>query len=38
MKEQRRELRMRFESNTLNGDYQLGYLIVTVDIGDVRGY
>lgn len=38
MREQRRELRLKFSSNTLNGDYQLGYLILTVDIGDVRGY
>lgn len=38
MKEQRRELRLRVVSNTLNGDYQAGYLILTADIGDVRGY
>lgn len=38
MREQRREMRLKFVSNTLNGDYQLGYLILTVDIGDVRGY
>lgn len=38
LREQRRELRLKFSSNTLSGDYQLGYLILTVDIGDVRGY
>jgi len=38
MKEQRRELRLRFTSNEIGGDYQLGYLILNADIGDVRGY
>ncbi len=38
MREQRREMRLRFVSNTLGGDYQVGYLILTVDVGDVRGY
>jgi len=38
MKEQRRELRLKFTSNTLNGDYQAGYIMLTADIGDVRGY
>jgi hypothetical protein len=38
MKEQRRELRLRFSSNTLDGNYQLGYVMLTADIGDVRGY
>lgn len=38
MKEQRRELRLRFESNVVGGDYQLGYLLLNADIGDVRGY
>lgn len=38
MKEQRRELRLTFESNTIGGDYQLGYLVLSADIGDVRGY
>jgi len=37
MKEQYRELRMRFESNTFNGDYQMGRILVSADIGDVRG-
>lgn len=38
MREQRRELRLRFVSNTQNGDYQLGTLLLSVDAGDVRGY
>jgi hypothetical protein len=38
MKEQRRELRLKFESNVTNGNYQLGYLVLSADIGDVRGY
>jgi hypothetical protein len=38
MKEQRRELRLRFVSNTQNGNYQMGRVIVNADGGDVRGY
>jgi hypothetical protein len=38
MKEQRRELRLKFISNTADGDYQLGRVILSADIGDVRGY
>ena len=38
MKEQRRELRLKFESNVVGGNYQLGYLLLNADIGDVRGY
>ena len=38
MKEQRRELRLKFESNVVDGNYQLGYLLLSADIGDVRGY
>ena len=38
MKEQRRELRLRFVSDTAGGDYQLGRLLLSADIGDVRGY
>jgi len=38
MKEQRRELRIRVQSNIVGGDYQLGYMILNADIGDVRGY
>jgi hypothetical protein len=37
MREQRREMRLRFESNTFNGDYQMGRIVLSVDIGDVRG-
>lgn len=38
MREQRRELRLKFESNIVGGDYQLGYLLLSADIGDVRPY
>ena len=38
MKEQRRELRLRFVSNVAGGDYQLGRVLLNADIGDVRGY
>jgi len=37
MREQRREMRLRFESNTFNGNYQMGKIILSVDTGDVRG-
>jgi hypothetical protein len=38
MKEQRRELRLQFRSNVVGGDYQTGKIIISADIGDVRGY
>jgi hypothetical protein len=38
MKEQRRELRLRFISNQVGGNYQLGRILLDADIGDVRGY
>jgi hypothetical protein len=38
MREQRREFRLKFVSNTMNGDYQLGRLLLSANIGDVRGY
>jgi len=38
LKEQRRELRLRFVSNVSGGNYQLGKVIIGADIGDVRGY
>lgn len=38
MKEQRRELRLRFVSNVAGGDYQLGRVILNGETGDVRGY
>jgi hypothetical protein len=37
MKEQRREMRLRFESNTQNGDYFMGRIVLSVESGDVRG-
>jgi hypothetical protein len=38
MKEQRRELRLRFVSNVQGGDYQAGKVLLDADTGDVRGY
>lgn len=38
MKEQRRELRLRFISNIVGGNYQLGKLLLNADLGDVRGF
>jgi len=38
MKEQRRELRLKFTSNVVGGNYQAGRVILSADIGDVRGY
>lgn len=35
-KEQRREMRFRFESNTVNGDYQMGQVLGHIDTGDGR--
>ena len=37
MKEQRREMRLRFSSNTQNGNYFMGRIILSVESGDVRG-
>lgn len=34
LKEQRRELRVRFESNSLYGDYEMGQIIAHFDSGD----
>jgi hypothetical protein len=34
LKEQRRELRIRFESNAVYGDYQMGQIIGHVSTGD----
>ena len=36
MREQRREMRLRFESNTVNGDYEQGQILMSADIGDER--
>ena len=38
LKEQRRELRLKFESNIIGGDYQMGRILLSLDMGDVRGY
>jgi len=38
MREQRRELRLKFVSNVAGGDYQLGRVILDADTGDVRPY
>lgn len=38
MREQRRELRLRFTSDVAGGDYQLGRVILNAEIGDVRPY
>ena len=37
LKEQRREMRLRFESNTQDGNYFLGRVVLNVETGDVRG-
>jgi len=37
MKEQRREMRLEFRSNVLDGDYFMGRVLLSVDTGDVRG-
>jgi len=38
MREQRRELRLKFVSNVTGGNYQLGKLLLDADTGDVRPY
>jgi hypothetical protein len=37
MKEQRREMRLNFSSNVVNGDYFMGRVILNIETGDVRG-
>jgi hypothetical protein len=37
MREQRREMRLRFGSNTTNGNYFMGKVLLSLDTGDVRG-
>lgn len=37
MKEQRREMRLIFRSNTQNGNYFMGRVLMSIDTGDVRG-
>ena len=34
LKEQRRELRVKFQSNAINGDYQMGQIIAHIETGD----
>jgi len=36
MREQRREMRLRFGSNTYNGNYFMGKVLLNLDTGDVR--
>lgn len=38
MREQRRELRLKFVSNVAGGDYQVGRIILDADTGDVRPF
>jgi hypothetical protein len=38
MREQRRELRLKFVSNVTGGNYQVGKIILDADFGDVRPY
>jgi hypothetical protein len=38
MREQRREIRLRFISDTAGGDYQLGKTLLHADVGDTRPY
>jgi hypothetical protein len=37
VREQRREMRLRFGSNVAGGNYQLGKIILDADFGDIRG-
>lgn len=37
MREQRREMRMRFGSNIIGGNYFMGKVLLNLDTGDVRG-
>ena len=36
LREQRREMRLRFESNTVNGNYECGLNLLSADVGDTR--
>jgi hypothetical protein len=38
MREQRRELKLKFVSNEAGGNYQMGRVLLNANIGDVRGY
>jgi hypothetical protein len=37
LREQRREMRIKFESNTVRGDYEMGQVLLSADFGDERG-
>jgi hypothetical protein len=37
MREQRREMRLRFTSNVSGGNYEMGNILISADIGDERG-
>lgn len=36
LREQRREMRLKFESNTQNGNYETGRILLSIDVGDER--
>ena len=36
LREQRREMRLRFESNVVNGNYETGNILLSAEMGDVR--
>lgn len=38
LREQRREMRLKFVSNVAGGNYQAGRILADADFGDVRGY
>jgi len=38
MRQQRREIRLRFRSNVSGGNYQMGKVLLSVTLGDVRPY
>lgn len=38
MRQQRREIRLRFRSNVSGGDYQMGKVLLSVTLGDVRPF
>jgi hypothetical protein len=37
MREQRREMRLRFGSNVAGGNYEMGNVLISADLGDERG-
>jgi hypothetical protein len=37
MREQRREMLLRFQSNVVNGNFQMGRILLSAEVGDVRG-